>query len=247
MPYRSQLTGKCASRRSIFPGHRPAGIRPLSTTACPFQDRAQVADDELGVLSDVVMERQDAALQTVPDETKQPNEDMDPTTMNEAEKPRDSSSATLGGSTIETAQPRGGHISTMRGESREQQASSPATVASLVEGHELEDHLTTATTEDIYEALRIVRDRRRTKDKRTTAALVKHLLATGTAPNTFIYETVLMAHADPDGSADTVKTLLWEMRDNMLPWSSTAYHAALRVSPATLGNLEKQAVLTGIF
>lgn len=83
--------------------------------------------------------------------------------------------------------------------------------------------------EDVFEALRITRDMQRPRWQIITVKLVKHLLATGMPPNTFIYETLLMAHATPEGSADTVKRLLGEMRQNKIAWSSTAYHSALRV------------------
>ncbi|KAL1879819.1 hypothetical protein Daus18300_001657 [Diaporthe australafricana] len=101
-------------------------------------------------------------------------------------------------------------------------------VQRLVLGKWLHEDMPRATSEEIYEALRRTRVSGRPRHRRTTAALVKHLLASGTAPNTFIYETLLMAHAAIDGSADTVKELLREMRQKKLPWSSTAYHAALQ-------------------
>lgn len=102
-------------------------------------------------------------------------------------------------------------------------------VQRLVWGKRLAEDIPRATTEQIYETLRKLRTFGRPKHRRTTAALVKHLLTSGTAPDTFIYETLLMAHAAPDGSADAVKELLREMRHKKLPWSSTAYHAALQV------------------
>lgn len=108
------------------------------------------------------------------------------------------------------------------------------------------DALQVATTEDIYEALRIQRDRKPLRIRKRTSALVQHLLASGAAPNTFLYETLLMAHSAPDGSADSVKTLLWEMRSKKLPWSSTAYHAALRVR-SSAWIVRADAILTDAF
>ena len=102
-------------------------------------------------------------------------------------------------------------------------------VQRLIWGKRLTEDIARATTEQIYETLRYLRTLGRPKHRRTTATLVKHLLASGTAPDTFIYETLLMAHAATDGSADAVKELLREMRHKKLPWSSTAYHAALQV------------------
>lgn len=102
-------------------------------------------------------------------------------------------------------------------------------VQRLVWAKRLDEDIPRATTKEIYEALRKLRTLGRPKHRRTTSALVKHLLATGTAPDTFLYETLLMAHAATDGSADAVKELLQEMRHKKLQWSSTAYHAALQV------------------
>lgn len=102
-------------------------------------------------------------------------------------------------------------------------------VQRLIWGKRLDEDIPRATTEEIYETLRNLRTSGRPKHRRITSALVKHLLATGTAPDTFLYETLLMAHAATDGSADAVKELLREMRHKKLPWSSTAYHAALQV------------------
>lgn len=111
----------------------------------------------------------------------------------------------------------------------ESQAGPKDMVQQLVWGKRLDEDIPRATTEEIYEALRKLRTLGKPKHRRTTSALVKHLLANGTAPDTFLYETLLMAHAATDGSADAVKELLREMRDKKLPWSSTAYHAALQV------------------
>lgn len=102
-------------------------------------------------------------------------------------------------------------------------------VQRLIWGKRLDEDIPRATNEQIYEALRKLRTLGNPKYRRTTSALVRHLLATGTAPDTFLYETLLMAHAATDGSADAVKELLREMRQKKLPWSSTAYHAALQV------------------
>ncbi|KAF3767582.1 hypothetical protein M406DRAFT_217485, partial [Cryphonectria parasitica EP155] len=80
----------------------------------------------------------------------------------------------------------------------------------------------------IYEALRATRQLPRPGMRRVTAALVKHVLADGALPNTFLYETILIQHALTDGSADVVRKLLKEMREKQVPWSSTAYHSAIR-------------------
>ncbi|KUI54786.1 hypothetical protein VP1G_02255 [Cytospora mali] len=226
--YRPQLIGKAASRRSLCARPRPVTLRPLSTTTCLRQDGVPSEEDAFGVLSDIVVGRQDETRRTNPDETRLPDERSFSTTTEAAEKPRDSSSTAVFGSPSDPKQPEGSPISTIPEQTRQQRGSSPVTVANLVGALNLEDVLPVATTEDIYEALRILRDRRKPKDRQTTTTLVKHLLATGTAPNTFIYETVLMAHAAPEGSADIVKALLQEMQAKMLPWSSTGYHAALR-------------------
>lgn len=111
----------------------------------------------------------------------------------------------------------------------ESQADQKDMVQRLVWGKRLDEDIPRATTEEIYEALRKLRTLGKPKYRRTTSALVKHLLANRTVPDTFLYETLLMAHAATDGSADAVKELLREMRDKKLPWSSTAYHAALQV------------------
>lgn len=102
----------------------------------------------------------------------------------------------------------------------------------LIWGKRLAEDIPRATTEQIYETLRKLRTSGKPKYRRSTAALVRHLLASGEAPDTFIYETLLLAHAATDGSADAVKELLREMRHKKLPWSSTAYHAALQVLTA---------------
>lgn len=102
-------------------------------------------------------------------------------------------------------------------------------VQRLIWGKRLAEDIPRATTEQIYETLRKLRTSGKPKYRKSTAALVRHLLASGEAPDTFIYETLLLAHAAIDGSADTVKELLREMRHKKLPWSSTAYHAALQV------------------
>ncbi|PSR81886.1 hypothetical protein BD289DRAFT_484171 [Coniella lustricola] len=85
-----------------------------------------------------------------------------------------------------------------------------------------------ATEQEIYDAIRETRHMPKPHFRKLTAALVKCLLARGTAPNTFIYETILLAHALPEGSAEMVRKMLNEMREKQIPWSSTAYHAALR-------------------
>lgn len=91
------------------------------------------------------------------------------------------------------------------------------------------NYLPDATTEQIYEALRNTRHNPRPGMRKTTAALVKRLMANGAAPSTFLYETMLIQHALTEGSADVVRKLLQEMRDKKIPWSSTAYHSAIRV------------------
>lgn len=175
------------------------------------------------------MGRQDEARQTGTSETKQRDGNTSSIGTGGAAGPRDSASATVDGRPAGATQPGRGPVSTIpEPGSRERRASSPATVARLVRAQQLEAVLPAATVEDIYDALRILRGREKSRDRNTTAALVRHLLGSGTAPNTLIYETLLTAHAAPDGSADTVKGLLREMQAKMLPWSSTAYHAVLR-------------------
>lgn len=238
-PHRCQLiTRGASSRRSICARSRQATTRSLSTTICLRglqQDGAQSEEVAFGILSDVVVGRPNDTRQVGPSETKQPDENPILDAADEAGKVKDSASVSGVERPVEAKHPERKPLSTIPGaETRAQRGSSPATVASLVRAHELEHALPAATTEDIYDALRILRDRQKSKDRNTTTALVKHLLASGMAPNTLIYETLLVAHAAPDGSADTVKALLREMQVKMLPWSSTAYHAALRVGVVTL-------------
>lgn len=85
------------------------------------------------------------------------------------------------------------------------------------------------TAADAIEALRISRSKGKPKWRRLTTALVVHLLKNGTAPNTFIYETLLNTHALAEGSALVVKGLLEEMRAKRIPWSQYSYHSAIRV------------------
>lgn len=239
--YRSQSVANGAGRRPICARPRPATARHLSTTAClPYlrQDEAQSDEDAFGVLSDVVVGRQDEARQTGPSETKQRDGNTSSIGTGGAAGPRDSAYATVAGRPAGATQPGRGPVSTIpEPGSRERRASSPATVARLVRAQQLEAVLPAATVEDIYDALRILRGREKSRDRNTTAALVRHLLATGTAPNTLLYETLLTAHAAPDGSADTVKGLLREMQTKRLPWSSTAYHAVLRVGSTVVVTL----------
>lgn len=84
------------------------------------------------------------------------------------------------------------------------------------------------TNTDVLDALRYARMLGQPKWRRLVAHLVKHLLKHN-GPDAFIYETLLMAHTLPEGSADKVRMLLEEMRTKQIPWSQTAYHAALRV------------------
>lgn len=85
------------------------------------------------------------------------------------------------------------------------------------------------TNDEVLEALRYTRDLQRPKWRTLTTRLVRHLLAKGVPPTTFIYETLLMAHSQTEGSAEVVRNLLSEMREKRVPWSSTIYHSALRV------------------
>lgn len=86
------------------------------------------------------------------------------------------------------------------------------------------------TAPDVVEALRFTRDQPKPKWRAVTARLVEHLLADQRVPpSTFLYETLLMAQSAREGSAETVRGLLQEMRTKKIPWSSTAYHSALRV------------------
>lgn len=86
-----------------------------------------------------------------------------------------------------------------------------------------------ATFEEIQEVIRYTRDLQKNEYRILTAYLIKHLLDMGFQPNTFLYETLLMAHASTQGSADSVKSVLEEMRRKKIPWSSTLYQSALRV------------------
>lgn len=85
------------------------------------------------------------------------------------------------------------------------------------------------TYQKVMEAIRYIRQRGHPKWRRLTAFLVKYLLKSNNPPLTFIYETLLIGHALTEGSADVARSLLEEMRMMKIPWSQTAYHAAIRV------------------
>lgn len=105
----------------------------------------------------------------------------------------------------------------------------PENVRRILKVKDAHDVPADVTNEEILEALRFTRDLQRPNWRTLTTILVRHLLAKGVPPNTFIYETLLLAHAHPEGSAKVVDSLLSEMRENKIPWSSTTYHNALRV------------------
>lgn len=86
------------------------------------------------------------------------------------------------------------------------------------------------TEQDIYDAIRCIMFFGDTRWRWLTTVLVKWLLDNGAQPNNFIYSAVIASHALTEGSADTVRDLLNEMRTHKIPWSSTSYHCALRVS-----------------
>lgn len=101
-----------------------------------------------------------------------------------------------------------------------------------------------AKTEDLYEVIRKVRDLGKLKSKKMAYDLVKYLvLVRGEKPNTFLYETLLMANSATEGSADVVRALLKEMRNANIQWSSTAYHSALRAFAVHPDYMARNAVI----
>ncbi|KAJ9138826.1 Pentatricopeptide repeat domain-containing protein [Pleurostoma richardsiae] len=93
--------------------------------------------------------------------------------------------------------------------------------------------LKSATTAMIYESLReFCSGIRGTAECRSAAervaVFIKHLIEDrGEEPNTLMYEALVLANADTQGSAEAVKELLKEMRDTRMQWSSSVYHYAL--------------------
>lgn len=213
--------------------------RCLHTTGRRREKGAKPSQDPFASLAGAVGEKKVLKRQVAPDwlaqeEPEEPKEQSLETSTTSS--PTDESKSQTDNSSLAPAEPTIGdkpaeHFDTpvVPNNALESQEGPKDMVQRLVWGKRLDEDLPRATTEEIYETLRKLRTMGRPTHRRTTSALVKHLLATGTAPDTFLYETLLMAHAATDGSADAVKELLREMRHNKLPWSSTAYHAALQV------------------
>lgn len=86
-----------------------------------------------------------------------------------------------------------------------------------------------AEREDILKALSLARMRGPRKYRRIIATLLKHLLSIDPKPTAFYYDLLFRAHSSPEGSADTIASLLKEMRQERIHWSSVAYHSVLRV------------------
>lgn len=213
-----------------------SGPRCLHTTGRRREKGAKLEQDPFASLAGAVHEKKLSKRQVAPDWLEQEEPKEQPLARSTTSSPTDEGKSHIDNPsrapvepTLEDkpAEPFGTPL--VSSNSLESQDGLKDMVKRLVWGKRLHEDIPRATTEEIYEALRKLRTKGRPTDRRTTSALVKHLLATGTAPDTFLYETLLMAHAATDGSADAVKELLREMRHNKLPWSSTAYHAALQV------------------
>lgn len=211
------------------------GPRCLHATGRRHKNGAKPNEDPFASLANAVNEKKVLKGQIAPDwleheELKQQSVgNATPSPIDEAESHSDNSSQApvepvLGDEPVAQFE-----IPTVSNNALESQEDPKDMVQRLIWGERLDEDIPRATTEETYETLRKLRNSGRPKHRRTTSALVQHLLATGTAPDTFLYETLLTAHAATDGSADAVKELLREMRNKKLPWSSTAYHAALQV------------------
>jgi len=100
--------------------------------------------------------------------------------------------------------------------------------------------LAAAETSDIYEALRELRERDGNLDK--ILAFVTYLIKDrGESQSPFIYETLVKANCDKNGSAGTVRKLLAEMQTDGVEGTPAFYHGALRVrwpAPALLGHTD---------
>lgn len=190
----------------------------------PFASLASAVDEKKGLKGKIAQDwltQEEPKQQSVESATPSPIDEAESHTDNSAQAPVEPALGVRPAAPLDTPM-----VSNNASESQEDPKDM---VERLIWGKRLDEDIPRATTEEIYETLRKLRTLGRPKHRRATSALVKHLLATGTAPDTFLYETLLMAHAATDGSADAVKELLREMRHKKLPWSSTAYHAALQV------------------
>lgn len=100
---------------------------------------------------------------------------------------------------------------------------------SLVASKEPFSELAQAETADIYNALRELREREGNLKK--ILAFVAYLVKDrGEEQSVFVYETLLKANCNKDGSADTVRKLLAEMEAAGIEGTPAVYHSALRVS-----------------
>lgn len=212
------------------------GPRCLHTTGLRREKGAKPDQDPFASLAGAVDEKKALKRQVAPDWLEQEEPKEQSLERSTTSSLTDESKSHTDNSSQAPVEPELGdkpaeHFDTpaVSNKALESQESPKDMVKWLIWGKRLDEDIPRATTEEIYEALRKLRNREKPKYRRTTSTLVKHLLATGTAPDTFLYETLLMAHAATDGSADAIKELLREMRHNRLPWSSTAYHAALQV------------------
>ncbi|KAK7721172.1 hypothetical protein SLS64_001467 [Diaporthe eres] len=237
------VTRRITSARSRPQARAPASAalqnvsrpRCLHTTGRRREKGAKPEQDPFASLASAVHEKKVSKRQVAPDwlEQEEPKEQSlerstTSTVTDESKSHIDNSSRAPVEPILEDEPAERFDTPVVSSNSLESQDGPNDMVKRLIWGKRLHEDMPRATTEDIYEALRKLRTKERPRDRRTTSALVKHLLATGTAPDTFLYETLLMAHAATDGSADAVKELLREMRHKKLPWSSTAYHAALQ-------------------
>lgn len=218
--------------------HDVSAPRCLHTIGCRRKKTASPKQDPFASLASAVSEKKvlkgqvgpDWLAEVKPEEPKErPVESAIPSPTDEAKSHAEISHEALVEPKLEEKPATDSDTPAIPNNASESQAGPEDMVQRLVWAKRLDEDIPRATTKEVYEALRKLRTMGRPKHRRTTSALVKHLLATGTAPDTFLYETLLMAHAATDGSADAVKELLQEMRHKKLQWSSTAYHAALQV------------------
>lgn len=92
------------------------------------------------------------------------------------------------------------------------------------------------STSDVYDILASLRVRPGSYGK--IVKLVDHLVYTrGVRLDAFLYETLLMANSDPQGSALAVKELVKGLESQGIQKTPTLYLAALRVGLTVLGKL----------
>lgn len=218
--------------------HRPSQVasspRCIHTTRRLRESGAKSKEDPFASLSHAIDEKKAFKRQVAPDWLAQEaskEQSLERATTSQTEESKLHTDNTSKGNNATLESKLAGHLNdpVIFKNAPESQDGPNDMVQRLFSGKRLADDLPRATTEQIYQTLRKLRTQGKPKYRRTTAALVRHLLASGEAPDTFLYETFLMAHGATDGSADVVNGLLREMKHRKLPWSATAYHAALQV------------------